>query len=369
MGTRTAGGFAGQASPQGPGVTYTEQAVDDARGSLGRVRVAWRWVTEARIPGPPGVPVNRPVNPRRAADQAAAERVARTDQLTAAGWAGLKPGGTHPTPVMLGPVQVRQTIARELSNLAARMRAHADRDGLVLLVRDPADRVPFARCTWCNGAGVVIQPDGWLWLWPPDPIGCPRCRGRGRIPTGDTCQTCGAMGPCVCDRADATVTAALTTVAGLLDTANSEAAGDADTTLLELAEIAERCVGCGPDRRRLPEAPECPVCGSREMYAEVTSEDRREWVIRCTGPDCVCHGPICLCGTCQALPRGRRGACPCGVATPRRAGRRHVWPSRLWDGPNGLAAILGINLPGTYTTATPTSVRTAAAVGVPTITT
>lgn len=320
---------------------------DDARVSLGRVRVAWEWLGDAREPGRPGPPASRPRDLRAAAalaEQYRADRAAAGEATRA----GRVISGHHPVPVRLGPVETRAAIAAALTDLAARMWDTLYAGGLVMLVNNPADRAADLTlwCRWCAGTGEAQPPFGWSWEWPrprlippaagigpwyrEPPIPCPRCAGAGRVPVPRSCLVCASVAPCRCDRADVVVALALSTLGGLLDLADVELASDAEVTLLAIAERAEAAVGAGPDRRRLPDA-ECPVCGSREMHAEVSSTDRREWAIRCTGPDCRCHG----------------AGCPCGIGTPRRRDRLHLWPAKTWDGPRGLARRLGVDLPGT----------------------
>ena len=280
----------------------------------------------------------------------------RRGQLTAA-WAGINPAAPHAAPAHLTAVQTRTRVVAGLADLVARMWAAQQRDGLTLLVRDPQERVPFRPCGWCTGAGVLDPPAGWMWTWPADPVGCPRCRGSGRLPAdGQPCRVCATAGPCGCDRADAAVAVATAQLAELLDTADVESASDAEVSLLDLADAAEHTVGLGRDRRRLKGA-ECPVCGSREMVPEVSSHDRREWSITCYGPDCRCHGV----------------GCPCGIGTHRRRDKRHRWVARHWDGPRGLAYRIGVRLPGTVRAHAAPVTRaggapSSSAVGAPTIT-
>jgi hypothetical protein len=106
----------------------------------------------------------------------------------------------------------------------------------------------------------------------------------------------------------------LATIDDLLGAVGIHSAADADQTLAELAAYATTVAGAGRDHRRIPGL-ECPVCGGRDLTAEVSAVDTRRWSITCHGPDCVCAGP----------------GCDCGIGTERRAGRRHRWPGvALW---------------------------------------
>ncbi len=333
------------------------QLADDARIALGRVRAAWPRLAAARLPGTRAAVVDRPID-RRGADRAAEQH--RLDRAAAveAYRNGRKVGGPHAAPCNLAPIDARHTIAGELADLSARMWSAVYAGGLVLLLRDPAGHDVSVWCTWCQGTGVAQPPYGWVGDWPagrliPPAVGigppylepeivCSRCDGAKRVPAAAGCQGCHATGPCSCDRADVVAALSMATIAELLDAADVEAAADAEVTLLDVAELAERVLRqTGPTRIRLPDA-ECPVCGAREMFAEVSSPDRREWAVRCAGADCVCAGPE------RSDPDGRKvPACPCGIATPRREGNPHLWPARTWDGPRGLAQRLGVDLPGT----------------------
>jgi hypothetical protein len=332
------------------------QLADDARIALGRVRAAWPRLGDARLPGTRPPVVDRPIDPRgadRAAEQHRLDRQAAVEAYRH----GRKVGGPHAAPCNLAPIDARHTVAGDLADLAARLWSAVYAGGLVLLLRDPAGREASVFCTWCQGTGEAQPPHGWPGDWPHSglvppavgygpanyipPVTCSRC-DRGRVPAAAGCQACQAPGPCSCDRADVVAALSMTTIAELLDAADVEAAADAEATLLDVADLAERVLRqAGPTRIRLPDA-ECPVCGARELHAEVSSPIRQEWAVRCTAAGCVCAGPE------RSDADGRKvPACPCGIATARRAGNPHAWPARTWDGPHGLAQRLGVALPGT----------------------
>jgi hypothetical protein len=305
-----------------------QQLADAARVSLGRIRAMWPQIGIARQPGPPPLPVQRPVDARRAAAATQAWHDDR-DAAFQAGVAGRVPSGPHPAPARLGPVAARAAIARTLLELAQRMWAATRDDGLRLLVRDPASRIDVATCAWCKGTGICDWPTVWARPVMPPAAPCSRCRGSGMVPAGRQCQACHTAGACDCDRADITFVLASAVVDDQLDTCDTETVSDAEVTLHNTAALAQLAAGDGPDQRRL--TAECPVCGSREMYAEVSSPRARDWSVRCNGPDCHCTGWRCL----------------CGIGTAKRAGRTHMWPARTWDGPDGLAKRLGVTLPNT----------------------
>lgn len=314
----------------------TSQAAADlaaeARVHLGRFLVGWDWVSEAREPGTTGPPVSRPQDIRQAVRAAQVWREDR-DAVVASARDGHKIIGTVPSPVRLGVSAARFQIVDDLVDLTERMWNAANATALTLVIRE--SRTYTRACTWCVG-GTLPPPVGWAWEWPIDPIACPRCLGGGRIPTGEQCPACKALGPCRCDRAAIAVALATGTIdtllglPGQLPAVHYVGVSDAEYTLADLADRAETAAGAGLDRRRLPLA-ECPVCGARELVPEVSHHDQRKWAITCYGPDCRCHGP----------------GCPCGIGTDRRKDRRHVWPAATWDGPGGLAAALGVDLPGT----------------------
>jgi hypothetical protein len=320
---------------------YDMAAFDEAYAALGRFRAAWSWLGEALHPAAPGPRPARPVRPvdePTAAARAARyryERAAHLDQIRR----GNKGTAARAAPAHLGAVEARARITADVAELASRCWTYAHGDGLVLTVAEMPSTSP---CPWCHGAGHALRPDDWpapapygagtVGEWPSAPIPCSLCRGRTVVPGPHRCQACGApAGRCPCDRADVVVALSLSAVTGLVDLLTSEALADIAETLDDCARHAEGVAGAGRDLRRLPgnPPPECPVCGSRELHAEVSSPDPREWSIRCAGPDCRCHGKDC----------------PCTIGTDRRKDRRHVWPARVWDGPDNLAALLGVATP------------------------
>jgi hypothetical protein len=312
--------------PAGGEVSPTADIADEARVALGRLRAAWSWLAEAVHPGT-GTGA-RPTRHRRQLDddqqQAldARYRYERRAYLVAV-HRGAKPSAPHAIPVNAGAVEARQHVAGDVAALAARMWEWVHGLGLVLTVNERGRTVP---CGWCDGTGHAQQPDDWPEAWPEHPIVCSMCRGRTVMPAGNTCQACTSTTGCHCDRHDVVVALSLDTVAGLLDHLGAEPLTITAATLDRAADRAEQAAGAGQDRRRIPGTPRCPACGTRELYAEVSSPDPREWAIRCGYTDCLCEGPFC----------------PCRKGTDTREGRRHVWPARLWDGPAGLADLLGV---------------------------
>ncbi|TAK89318.1 MAG: hypothetical protein EPO06_11675 [Burkholderiaceae bacterium] len=285
------------------------------------------------MPGKPGAAIylERQTSPR--AEQIEAEQI-RRDRAAArvATKKGRIPSGPRPAAARIPAVNARAAIPRDLAALAARLHAHVypHADPLDLHVPDPTARKVWAPCGWCAGTGEAIPPAGWRWPWPPETVPCPRCDATGKVPTGVACLACRALTVCDCDASDVLVALALAHIRDYLNTLNRELLADASHTLDAAAETAERVAGdgSGPDRRRLKA--ECPVCRSREMYAEVSAEDYAAWVIRCMAVDCVCKASGCRCG------RPWRAL---------RIGRRHMWPSVEWPGPAGLAARLGVVMP------------------------
>lgn len=313
----------GQYDHETPGDVARDLA-DEARVALGRVRSAWPQLAAARLPGSRAPIVDRPTDRRnmaRAADEwrldrAAAFEASRHRRVIS---------GHHPAPGNLEPIEARHTLARDLGDLAGRLWSSVYGDGLVLLVRDRFELDHILWCTWCGPSAR-----------------CPRCTEEILAYAANGCPACGSPPGCDCDRVDITAQSAMGTVADLLDVLDVEAAADAEYTLLEAAYLCDRVLRHkGPARIRLHDA-ECPACGSRELFAATSSPDPREWAVRCQADNCLCDGPARVDGDGRRWP-----ACPCGIATPRRAGRRHLWPSRTWDGPTGLAQRLGIALPGT----------------------
>lgn len=318
---------------------YSVTLADQARASIGRARAAWDWLGEALLPGQHGPHADRPVRPldddARAAREAAhaADRAARHESLRRR----ITPGKARPAPANLEAITTRTRIVDALTLLHNRLTMDLAGAPVPIRYLDPDTRHALLTrpCGWCTGTGITQRPDDWPYPWPPDPPACPACwRGRIASPDAAPCAACRERGRCQCDRPTLHITAALDGLADLLDRLDVEQLTDVDVTLRELTDRAERAAGAGRDLRRLPgdPPPECPVCGSRELHAEVSSPDRREWSIRCNGPDCRCEG----------------FGCPCHMGTARRRDLRHVWPAKTWDGPDGLADLLGVALPGTW---------------------
>lgn len=321
---------------------YTVTLADQTRASIGRLRTAWDWLGEALQPGQRGPHADRPLRPLD--DDARERREAGWHADRAARHASLRrritPGTVRPAPVSLEAITTRTTITDQLTALHHRTTTTVAGAPTPIRWLHPADRHALLTlpCPWCAGTGIAQKPDGWTWPWPPDPPVCAGCwRGRITNPHASPCSACRTPGRCRCDPTTLYITGVLDGLADILDRLNAEHLAAVDATVRDLTDRAERAAGAGRDLRRLPgdPPPACPVCGSRELTAEVSRADRREWSIRCDGPDCACLGTL---------------SCPCRMGTPRRKGLPHVWPAKTWDGPGGLADRLGVALPGTWST-------------------
>lgn len=324
--------------PAGGEVSPTAALADEARVALGRLRTAWSWLAEAVHPS--STPGARPSRYRRAGDPddraaaAARYRYERGAYLVAV-TRGAKPSAPHALGVHVGAADERAQIARDVAHLAADMWEWVHGLGLVLTV---VDRGRTVECPWCRGTGHALRPADWpepvatlaglgiVGVWPDVAPACSYCAGRTVVPAGDTCQACESTSGCRCDRFDVIVALSLDTVSNLVDHLGAEPLATVAGILDRCSNRAEQVAGAGQDRRRMPGAPECPACGTRELYAEVSSPDPREWAVRCGYAECLCEGPFC----------------PCQWGTAAREGRRHIWPSRLWDGPVSLAELLGV---------------------------
>lgn len=308
---------------------------DEALAAVGRLRTAWGWLGDLRLPGRVSA-TERFVTVQQ-------ERIevvqVRRDRLAmrAALSGGTQPGagkdpakrgtpmvpiGPHPDAGRPGVIAARASICTTLATLAVSAATAAGRGTPSVAVPDPTMRVLAVGCGWCVGHGYLLPPPGWGWEWPPEPVGCPRCYSRGTIPTGNRCVVCGATGPCGCDLADAVVDVALALVAeSLPDLPEAEETARALRTADRLARRVARVVD---DRRRIHAR--CPACGQRELWADVSSTKDAEWSVSCTNPMCRC-APTCGCGR-----------------PVRYLGRRHRWPSREWMGRHGFAARIGVDL-------------------------
>lgn len=301
--------------------------VDEALATLERVREAWPWLAEVRLPGK-GSPIERRMDPR---EEARANEAYRRDRAAAllSAKQGRTGAGPHADAGRVGPIAARAFVAHELRRLTERMLTAAAGGPVEFQVMDPASRRRTTRCAWCHGTGWLPPPAGWAWKWPAEPLQCPRCLGHCEAPAHTPCTVCGVLAACECDHADAVVHLALELLGDLIPgTVDNEAAMDA-LRVLERCDRAARNAASVAEDRRVIKAP-CPACGRRELFAEVSSIDRSAWVIRCASYSCACAGAGCSCGRAVRWP-----------------GRRHLWPAREWDGPDGLAARLGVDLPGT----------------------
>lgn len=296
--------------------------VDEALAALGRVVEAWPWLADVRVPGR-GPVLERRMDPREEPRVGEAHRRDRAAALAAAR-RGLTGAGPHADAARVAPVAARAFVAHELRLLLERLAG----EGAVFAVLDPASRRLTARCRWCHGSRVVGMPTGWAWDWPADPPECPLCLGTGEVPAAVRCVACGSVTVCDCDHADAVVSQAAPLLRKQIRAiVDDETAGDALRVVERCDRAARRAAGVAEDRRVI-KAP-CPACGRHELYAEVSSVDRSAWVVRCGYYGCACAGPACGCGRPVRWP-----------------GRRHLWPAREWDGPSGLARLLGVPLPG-----------------------
>lgn len=305
----------------------------EALAALGRLRKAWPWLSQVRVPGR-YVPVLRPPDERestraRAREQWAKDRHAAYEAIKA----GRKPTGPHADAARIGPIAARARIAVDVAAAAGRLLEHRGVSTRSVVLQ-PAGYGMSTECRACSGTGQTPPPRWWPagkdWparpaSWPPDLHGpvhlppCRHCRG-GRVAVA-----------VVFDQADAVVVTGLEIVAALLPEVTDElVAAEVLRTLDRAALLAHRVCGVDEDRRWLDAV--CPACTRRNLHVEVGSINRAEWSITCAHPLCRCKGPGCKCGR------------PRSVAVE---GRRHLWPAAEWDGPTGLARRLGVDLPGT----------------------
>lgn len=321
----------------------------EALAALGRLRTAWPWLAEARIPGPeaPTVasPNRREVIDRIRREQHVKDRAARLRALS--GGAGpdvstslatrgvaSAPLGAHGDAARTAPIAARREVAEMVVRLADRLDqfVHPARQPrrIVWPVISDATVYGEGRCRTCSGTGYAAQPHWWptAELWPP--ARDPEEPGGSRIPAGTPlpCHACAGHGrthqAVYLDASDVLVAAALRMIAGHLRTLSDvDVAADAARTLGRADRVARTGARAGEHRIHI-KAP-CPACGARDLWAEVSSPEREEWFVRCESRLCACRGPACACGR-----------------PVRYRGRRHHWPSTEWA---SLSRQLGVALP------------------------
>lgn len=287
---------------------------DEAVAALARLRQAWPWLAQARLPGVPSTValVERHLSPTAEAVEADHVRRDRQAGLLAVR-SGVVPTGPIRAPARVGALKARAAIQHDVRRLADRLQ------DAVGALNVPARRAEA--CPWCRGQGVALRPADWdpAWHWPDRSPTCSMCGGYRQC-----CPTCRGYGPCGCDDTDLVVMAALdVTAAALPHLLHPEQAADACRVLERCDKQARRVLGLAEDRRVI-KAP-CPACDRRgELVAEVTSQNRDEWSVTCVSQLCTCSGPGCGCGR-----------------PVRWRGRRHRWPAREFP---ALAELLGVDL-------------------------
>jgi hypothetical protein len=311
--------LSGLRAPTGlAGVTTPSEAaaflVVEARCALGRLRTAWPWLAEARIPGPEMPTVSVP-DRREHVMEARAEtywhdRNAKFEALRA----GRKPSGHRAAAARVGVTDARRTIPDQVARLAARLweYVHPGRD-IEWPVLDYRTVALSGPCTDCKGTGWRPAPPWWRRTTPPS---CPSCGGEGHVTRTHAT-----------DPTDQLMALSLALITDLLPSVrHPEAAADA-LRVLDRADRTARKAANAAEHRIHIHAP-CPVCGNRDLWAETSSPRTEEWTVRCESHMCVCRGPGCSCGR-----------------PVRWRGRRHLWPSEEWGIPGGLADRLDGSLP------------------------
>jgi hypothetical protein len=273
--------------------------ITEARAALYRLRTAWLWLAEARIPGPEAptvaVPDRRQHVLQARAEQHWHDRAAKIEAIKA----GRRPSGTRPAAARVGVTDARTEVSRLVAGLAARLweYAHPSED-IVWPVLDYHTVWLAGLCPTCQGTGWRAPPPWWRKTTPPV---CESCDGHGR--TGRTHAI---------DPADQLVALSLGLIIELLPVVRDpEQAADAVRTLDRCDRTARRVANAG--EHRIAIAAPCPACNSRDLWAETSSPRREEWTVRCESQLCVCRGPGCRC--CRPV---------------RWRGRRHLWPAEEW---------------------------------------
>lgn len=72
-------------------------------------------------------------------------------------------------------------------------------------------------------------------------------------------------------------------------------AGDVWRELADADRVARRALRIGPDHLTLPDAPDCPGCGTRLLRVWHSDSDSSRWPVVCLG-GCRCAGDGCGCG-------------------------------------------------------------------------
>lgn len=288
--------------------------IDEARAALGRLRSAWLWLAEARIPGPEHPTVTVPDTRHHVlaarAEQHWHDRAAKVEALRA----GRKPSGHRAAAARVGVTDARKEVADAVARLAARLweYMHPGND-VVWPVLDYRTIPLGGRCVECGGTGWRAPPPWWRKTTPP---ACAACDGHGTVTRTHAT-----------DPTDQLVALSLHLITDMLPAVtHPEVAADALRVLDRADRQARKVANAG--EHRVPIAAPCPACGSRDLWAETSSPRREEWTVRCEAPLCVCHGPGCSCGR-----------------PVRWRGRRHLWPAEEWDAPGGLSERIGARLP------------------------
>lgn len=273
--------------------------IAEARAAIGRLRTAWPWLAEARIPGPEAptvaVPDHRQHVMQARAEQHWHDRNAKIEAIKA----GRKPSGNRPAAARVGVTDARRDVANAVARLAARVweYAHPGED-IVWPVLDYLTVPLSGRCPACRGAGWRAPPVWWQKTTPP---ACPACDGTGHVTRTHAA-----------DPTDLLVALSLTLLVELLPPIRDpEVAADAVRTLDRADRLARKAANAG--EHRVPLIAPCPACNSRDLWAETSSPKREEWTVRCESMLCTCRGPGCSCGR-----------------PVRWRGRRHLWPAEEW---------------------------------------
>lgn len=217
-------------------------SIDHVISECGRLRAAWTWLTETRIPG-------RARRNQRALTESAKQkrdRRAREDRNDRPHLfnAGKIVGGGQP-PANLNAIEAQRQIADNIQDIAHEISL---------------------RVATTGPTGTSYRPD----------------------PTNTNTRFTGAL-----NWISLNIIRLSPDDRPILNTAYR--------TLTASANLAEYIAGCGPDLR--PLAAECPACGYRTLCWDCTSPEPAEWSVRCTNPNCRCRGRNCPCQHPDRQPR------------------------------------------------------------------